>query len=105
MLNCPRPGSLLVFTFPVPPPPSCSPFSGKSSSNTNTDRFAVRYGEAWVNTVTAIAGVQPPPTAVGVQVAPVVGKVQMVLVPAAFGPQASAGIGLPLMPWPTELAP
>src|ERR1700747_1477674 len=39
MLNCPRPGSLLLLTAPVPPPPSCSPFSGKSSSKTNTESF------------------------------------------------------------------
>src|SRR5438046_9341807 len=59
-LKPPRPGSLGDSTL-VPPPPSCSPFSGKSSWNTNTDSLAGGDGVFCGSTVTAGA-------AVGVQV-------------------------------------
>ena len=65
----------------VPPPPSCSPFSGKSSWNTNTDSLAGGNGVFCVSTVTAGA-------AVGVHV-----------VAGGTGVQPAA-IGAPPMPWP-----
>ena len=48
-----RPGSLFVFTAApgIPPPPSCSPFSGKSSSNTNTESCAGGNGVGCVRIV------------------------------------------------------
>src|SRR5215469_10763795 len=59
----PRPGSMGAIV-PLPPPPSCSPLSGKSSSNTNTVSFAVGSGVGNTLMVTAaklavLAGVQP----------------------------------------------
>ncbi len=53
MLKPPSPGSFGDSTS-TPPPPSCSPFSGKSSWNTNTDSFDGGYGSGCVNTVTAL---------------------------------------------------
>src|SRR2546423_13094830 len=52
MLKPPRPGSLGDSTALLPPP-SCSPFSGKSSWNTNTDSLAGGSGVFCVTTVTA----------------------------------------------------
>src|ERR1700739_2202891 len=51
MLKPPRPGSLGEITS-RPPPASCSPLSGKSSSNTITESFPVGSGVGSVNTVT-----------------------------------------------------
>src|ERR1039458_2153991 len=79
MLKPPNPGSLGDSTS-IPPPPSCSPFSGKASSNTTTDSFAGGYGEGCVSTVT-----DP--------------KVPVHVVAGATGVQA-AGTGAPPMPWP-----
>ena len=104
----PSPGSLgarvsLPAAVVAEPLESCSPFRGKSSWNTNTDSFAVGYGEGCVRAVTVIAGAQLVAGAAGVQVVaavvPTGAKVQTV-VPAAFGPQATAGIGVPPIPWP-----
>src|SRR5437764_15085095 len=54
MLKPPRPGSFCDSTL-RPPPPSCSPFSGKSSSNMNTERFEGRNGSGCVSTVSGLA--------------------------------------------------
>ena len=52
-----RPGSLTVFTAPgIPPPASCSPLSGKSSSKMNTDTFAGGNGVGWVRIVYGVVG-------------------------------------------------
>src|SRR5258708_39595897 len=56
MLKPPRPGSFGDSTS-MPPPPSCSPFSGKSSSNTNTDSFDGGYGSGCVRIVSGLAAV------------------------------------------------
>src|SRR5689334_25411941 len=77
----PRPGSRGA-TTPEPPPPSCSPLSGKSSSNTKTASFAVGSGVGSTFTVT------------GAKLA-----VLVALHPAVKMLQA-AGIGAPLMVWP-----
>src|SRR5260370_42018239 len=53
MLNPPRPGSLLANTS-TPPPESCSPLSGKSSSKTLTESFAVGNGSPCTSTATAV---------------------------------------------------
>src|SRR5260370_38802442 len=53
MLKPPRLGSFGDNTS-TPPPPSCSPFGGKSSSNTNTDSFEGGNGSGCVSTVTAL---------------------------------------------------
>src|SRR3984957_5180206 len=78
----PRPGSMGA-TVPFPPPPSCSPLSGKSSSNTMTESFAVGSG---VGATFSMPGAKA-----------------AVLVVQALGPpkrlQAGA-IGAPLMVWP-----
>src|SRR5450631_3413435 len=51
MLKPLRPGSLGDNTS-MPPPPSCSPLSGKSSSYTNTESFDGGYGAGCVKIVT-----------------------------------------------------
>src|SRR6267143_1271992 len=87
----PKPASLdagvLVRPPCIGPPASCSPLSGKSSSNTNTESFAGGYGEGSEMTVTGAH--------VGVPVQVFAG---------ATGLQA-AGIGAPPMPWPVVFAP
>src|SRR5476651_469547 len=81
MLKPPRPGSFGDNTS-TPPPPSCSPLSGKSSSNTNTESFEGGKGFGCTTTFT-VAGKAP------------VAAVHTT-VPAA-GTQA---IGAPPIPWP-----
>ena len=68
----PRPGSFGATTS-TPPPLSCSPFSGKSSSKMNADRLEGMFGVGCENTVT-LACCRP-----------------------VFG---SIPIGAPPMPWP-----
>src|SRR6516225_1921135 len=51
MLKPPRPGSIGA-TVPFPPPPSCSPLSGKSSSNTITVSLPVGIGVGSTSTLT-----------------------------------------------------
>src|SRR5579862_8322750 len=53
MLKPPSPGSLGDSTS-MPPPPSCSPFNGKSSSNTNTESLEGGNGSGCVSTVTGL---------------------------------------------------
>src|SRR3981081_428957 len=53
MLKPPSPGSFGDNTS-TPPPPSCSPFTGKSSSKTKTDSFDGGNGSGCVSTVTAL---------------------------------------------------
>src|ERR1700674_5035781 len=81
MLKPPRPGSLGATTS-IPPPLSCSPLSGLSSSNTNTESFAGGNGLRCTTTLTVVGNA--PEVAVHVTV------------PAA-GTQA---IGAPPIPWP-----
>src|ERR1700722_3702059 len=78
----PKPGSMGA-TVPFPPPPSCSPLRGKSSSNTMTDIFAVGSGVGATFTMT------------GAKAAVLV--VQPLLPPKML--QAGA-MGAPLMVWP-----
>src|SRR5207248_10884967 len=54
MLKPPRPGSFCDSTL-RPPPPSCSPFSGKSSSNMNTESYEGGNGSGCVSTVSGLA--------------------------------------------------
>src|SRR5258706_9851577 len=56
MLKPPSPGSTGDSTS-IPPPASCSPFSGKSSSNTKSDSFA---GGSGVDTAYTVTGVNVP---------------------------------------------
>src|SRR5205085_2593458 len=102
MLKPPSPGSFCDSTS-IPPPPSCSPFSGKSSSNTNTDSFDGGNGSGCVSTVRE-AGVPPG----GLQVAGAVAvqvtvgfetRAQVVVVPVVEQ-VTEAAIGMPPMPWP-----
>src|ERR1700758_487744 len=79
MLKPPKPGSLGDNTS-IPPPPSCSPLSGKSSSNTNTESFEGGKGLGCTSTVTA-------------------GKVPVELHVTA-GATGTQAIGAPPMPWP-----
>src|SRR5438270_7642651 len=93
-------------------PPSCSPFSGKSSWKMNTDSFESGNGSACVSTVsgaatpgtTVPAGTQLVAGAVGVQVGAVVVPVYctavQVVTPAVVVQLTAAGTGTPLMPWP-----
>src|SRR5882672_4316288 len=62
MLKCPRPGSLGDKTS-IPPPPSCSPLSGKSSSYTNTESFEGGNGSGCARIVTDVcpAAIGAPP--------------------------------------------
>src|SRR5882672_8608758 len=83
MLKCPRPGSLGDKTS-IPPPPSCSPLSGKSSSYTNTESFEGGNGSGSTRTVMTGGKV---PEAVHVTA-------------GATGTQA---IGAPPIPWPQAL--
>ncbi|VWC31863.1 hypothetical protein BCO37747_06900 [Burkholderia contaminans] len=53
--NPPRPGSRAVPNPSDPPLTSTSPFSGASSSNTNTDSFAVWYGVSVSSTLSCPA--------------------------------------------------
>src|SRR5882672_969124 len=57
MLKPPRPGSWGASTS-MPPPESCSPLSGKSSSNTNTESFDGGKGLGCTTTFT-VAGKAP----------------------------------------------
>src|ERR1700745_4200766 len=67
MLKPPRPGSIGAIV-PFPPPPSCSPLSGKSSSNTITLSLPVGSGVGSTSTLTVVLakrelvlhGVAPP---------------------------------------------
>src|SRR4029077_2976190 len=79
MLKPARPGSLGDNTS-MPPPPSCSPFSGKSSSNTNTESFEGGNGVRCDKIVTGA-------------------KVPAHVVAGATGVQTAA-IGAPPMPCP-----
>src|SRR3974390_2061342 len=82
MLKPPSPGSIGA-TVPFPPPPSCSPLSGKSSSNTIIESLPVGSGVGKESTVT--------------------GWVKAELVVHAFGPPnmlQAGGIGAPAMVWP-----
>src|SRR5256886_13281387 len=111
MLKPPRPGSFCDSTS-SPPPPSCSPFSGKSSSNMNTESFEGGNGSGCVSTVsgaatpgtTVPAGTQLVAGGVGVQVGAVVVPVYctavQVVTPAVVVQLTVAGIGTPPMPWP-----
>src|ERR1700741_2911599 len=81
MLKPPRPGSMGA-TVPFPPPPSCSPLSGKSSSNTITESLPVGSGVGSAATVTGAK------VAVLVEVHPDTRTLQ------------AAGTGAPLMVWP-----
>src|SRR5579864_5927070 len=81
MLKLPRPGSLGESTS-TPPPASCSPLSGKSSSKTITDSFPVGSGVGSDGMMT------------GAKAALEVAH------PAISGLQAE-GISAPLMVWPT----
>src|ERR1700730_16009410 len=82
----PSPGSIW-------PLPSCSPFRGQSSSNTNTVTVAVFIGSSGGLTTTGAA--VPPVT--GPPATPA-GNVQVVVVPAVV--QVGGGIGAPLIVWP-----
>src|ERR1700751_842883 len=87
MLKPPRPGSMGA-TVPFPPPPSCSPLTGKSSSNTMTESLPVGSDVGSTATVT--------------------GWVKAEAVVHAFGPPSmlqAGGIGAPLMVWPHWLSP
>src|SRR5271165_1769052 len=86
MLKPPRPGSMGA-TVPFPPPPSCSPLSGKSSSNTKTESFPVGSG---VGTTFTITGAKAA-VLVGVQVADVEVLAKML---------QAGGIGAPPIVWP-----
>src|SRR5947207_14634648 len=103
MLKPPRPGSFCDSTF-CPPPPSCSPFSGKSSWNTNTESFEGGNGSGCVSTVSGAAtpgttvpgGTQLVAGAVGVQVGAVVVVYRtavQVVTPAVVVPLPAAGTG------------
>src|SRR6516164_9318247 len=81
MLKLPSPGSMGAIV-PFPPPPSCSPLSGKSSSNTNTVSFAVGSG---VGNTLIVTGAK---LAVLAEVHPAVKMLQ------------AAAICAPLMVWP-----
>ena len=73
---------------PFPPPPSCSPLSGKSSSNTITESLPVGSGVGSTSTLTA--------------------WVKAELVVHAFGPPSmlqAGGIGAPLIVWPQLVLP
>src|SRR6266699_1709986 len=103
MLKPPIPGSFGDSTS-MPPPPSCSPVSGRSSSNTNTDSFEGGKGSGCVSTVrdgyAAPAGTHDVWPVAGVQLTatPLTVAVQVVLV---VGEQDTrAAIGVPPMPWP-----
>src|SRR5215469_2252266 len=81
MLKPPRPGSMgAIVAFP--PPPSCSPLSGKSSSNTIRESLPVVTGLGSTRTLTGEKGV------VLAELHPVTRTLQ------------AGGIGAPLMPWP-----
>src|SRR5437660_5145174 len=114
MLKPPSPASLGPKTS-TPPPPSCSPFNGKSSWNTNTDSCAGGKGVGCANTVRGVVTpgttVVPPGRqlvagGVGVQgggaVVPVycsAVQVVVVVVPVVVVAQrTAAGIGTPPMP-------
>src|SRR5579863_1687731 len=81
-LKPPRPGSMGA-TVPFPPPPSCSPLSGKSSSNTITESLPVGSGVGSTSTLTV--------------------WVKAELAEHALGPPSmlqAGGTGAPLMVWP-----
>src|SRR2546423_60423 len=110
MLKPPRPGSFCDSTS-SPPPPSCSPFSGKSSSNMNTESFEGGNGSGCVSTVSGAAtpGTTVPagtPLVAGggaVQVGAVVPAYRtavQVVTPAVVVQLTAAGTGTPPMPWP-----
>src|SRR5579862_5683801 len=81
MLKPPRPGSFGESTS-TPPPPSCSPLSGKSSSNTNTD--SLEGGNGFGCTITFT----------------LVGKAPVLAVHATLPGAGTQAIGAPPMPWP-----
>src|SRR5580704_3500084 len=87
MLKPPRPGSLGESTS-TPPPESCSPFSGKSSSNTITESFPVGSGVGSVSTVTGAKE-----AVVLVELHPAVKTLQ------------AGGTGAPLIVWPHWITP
>src|SRR5437879_3155595 len=108
-LKPPSPGSFCDSTS-MPPPPSCSPFSGKSSWKMNTDSFEGGNGSGCVSTVsgavtpgtTVPTGTQLVAGAVGVQVGAVVVPVYrsavQVVTPAVVVQLTAAGTGTPPMP-------
>ena len=81
MLKPPRPGSFGASTS-MPPPESCSPLSGKSSSNTNTESFDGGKGLGCTSTFT------------------VAGKAPLVAVHVTDPAAGTQAIGTPPMPWP-----
>src|SRR4029077_14398934 len=91
----PKPGSLVAM-MSIPPPASCSPLSGKSSSNTCTLSFPGGYGLASVSTVTGFQ--------VLVAVFQVTGAPPM-LWPQVGDPAAIQAAGLPVYPAANGLAP
>src|ERR1700756_739268 len=87
MLKLPRPGSMGAIV-PAPPPPSCSPLSGKSSSNTITESLPVGSGVGSTSTLT--------------------GWVKAEADEQAFDPPSmlqAGGMGAPLMLWPQFVSP
>src|SRR5207249_3737530 len=107
-LKPPSPGSFCDSTS-MPPPPSCSPFSGKSSWKMNTDSFEGGNGSGCVSTVrdeyAAPAGTHDVWPVAGVQLTatPLTVAVQVVLVvvpDVVVEQDTSAAIGVPPMPWP-----
>src|ERR1700757_2859310 len=99
MLKPPRPGSTGDSTS-SPRPPSCSPFSGKSSSNTNTASFA---GGSGVDTEYTVTGVKAPVVA-GHAPVPAAG-VQLLGAPPIPLPGAAPPVlnGLPALPGKTVM--
>src|SRR6267378_1094606 len=83
MLKPPRPGSLGDNTS-IPPPPSCSPFNGKSSWNTKIESFDGGNGVGCASIVRELA------VDVGKEHA----------VPAAAPAGTVHTTGAPPMPWP-----
>src|SRR5215469_1736710 len=81
MLKPPRPGSCGESTS-TPPPPSCSPLSGRSSSNTNTESFEGGKGLGCTSTVTDA------------------GKAPVVAVHVTEPAAGTQAIGAPPIPWP-----
>src|SRR3989442_278454 len=81
MLKLPRPGSLGASTS-MPPPASCSPLSGKSSWNTNTESFDGGKGFGCTNTLNCA------------------GKAPVVAVHTTDPAAGTQAIGAPPMPWP-----
>src|ERR1700751_1339935 len=75
-------------TVPLPPPPSCSPLSGKSSSNTSTESLPVGSGVGSTSTLT--------------------GWLKAEADVHAFDPPRmlhAGAMGAPLMVWPHDVSP